>query len=597
MKERLSFHSKEFRAIACTRPTLLSTISSNALDREYQPAQVKIMSSLRIIRGNNQGTDVTIGDEKPLVMGRNPDCGIVIPLNSVSREHARIIRLEGRYFIEDLKSRNGTFVNNQAINERTALKHNDRIRICDFIATFIDPEVVSATKDEDEDSDSSTTTVEATMLHNSSLLLQQQPKEKLRGLLDISSNLCKTLELGSLWPKIVESLFQLFLQADRCFIILSEDPKDNEEHPRLLPKFVRARREHEEASARFSRGIVRDCLGTSQSFLSDDAAQDNRFQLNQSVIDFRIRSVMCVPLCDAQGKAFGVIQLDTQDRSKKFTKEDLDLLLGVANQAAIALENARLLDDARRQERVKRDLELARRVQLSFLPWTLPTAEGYKLAEHYEAAMSVGGDYYDFLSVRDDRLVMVLGDVAGKGVAGALLAAKLSSDARFSFVTRDDPAEAITLLNEMLEKHCSQLDKFVTLTAVVLNPKTHELIMVNGGHMSPLQYHHATNTFEGVVPRKVAGPPLGIMAGMPFESCTGKLEPGDSILLYSDGVTEPMNAANEEFGDQGILDSLKDLKTGDPELQIKTIVQNLTRHTAGQPQHDDITLTCLCRMV
>src|SRR5262249_24337584 len=162
------------------------------------------------------------------------------------------------------------------------------------------------------------------------------PAEKLRGLLEISGNLTKTLELDPLLPKIVDSLFGLFRQADRCFLIQAEDGG------KLMPRVVKTRRPHDEPNARPSRTIVRRCLESGQAFLSDDASRDDRIQLSQSVVDFRIRSVMCVPLCRADGQAFGVIQLDTQERSKKFTQEDLKLLCGVANQASIALENARL---------------------------------------------------------------------------------------------------------------------------------------------------------------------------------------------------------------------------------------------------------------
>src|SRR5262245_62661359 len=120
-------------------------------------------------------------------MGRNPDCGIVIPVTSVSREHAQILRISGKYFIEDKQSRNGTFVNNQAINTRTALKNNDRIRICDFIAAFLD--TTANGHEEPEDEADGPSTVEAMLSHTSALLLETQPAEKLRLLLDISGNL------------------------------------------------------------------------------------------------------------------------------------------------------------------------------------------------------------------------------------------------------------------------------------------------------------------------------------------------------------------------------------------------------------------------
>src|SRR5205823_14995825 len=135
----------------------------------------------------------------------------------------------------------------------------------------------------------------------------------------------------------------------------------------------------------------------------------------------RIRSVMCVPLITPEGKAFGVVQLDTQDRSKKFTKSDLELLCGVSNQAGIALENVRMMQDAVVQERIKRDLQLAHDVQMSCLPQKLPEVAGYGFHAFYRPAYMVGGDYYDFVPLPQNRLVMALGDVAGKGMPAALL--------------------------------------------------------------------------------------------------------------------------------------------------------------------------------
>src|SRR5262249_24848706 len=158
-----------------------------------------------------------------------------------------------------------------------------------------------------------------------------------------------------------------FKQADRGFIILREETSG-----RLYAKVIRTRRPQDEANARFSRSIVKQCMDNVKALLVDDATSDSRFALIQSIADFRIRSVMCAALASPEGHAVGVIQLDTQDRSKKFTEEDLKLLFSVARQAYIALAYARLHADLMAQERLERDLQLAHQVQLSFLPARLP---------------------------------------------------------------------------------------------------------------------------------------------------------------------------------------------------------------------------------
>jgi serine phosphatase RsbU (regulator of sigma subunit)/pSer/pThr/pTyr-binding forkhead associated (FHA) protein len=547
------------------------------------------MPTLQILKGPNEGTVIPLEGDR-FILGRNPDCAVVIPVTSVSREHAQIVRIGGKYFIEDKQSRNGTFVNNQAINTRTALKNNDRIRICDFIAAFLDQAPPPGEDADEPDEAEGPSTVEAMLNHTSHLLLETQPAEKLRLLIEISNNLSKTLELGSVFPKIADSLFHLFRQADRCFIIQAEA-----EGARLLPRVVKTRRPTDEGSARFSKSIVRKCLSEAKAFLSDDASKDDRIQLSQSVVDFRIRSVMCAPLCSAEGKAFGVIQLDTQDRSKKFTQEDLKLLCGVANQASIALENARLLDETVRQERLQRDLQLAKRVQESFLPRTSPEVPGYEFFGICEAAREVGGDYFGYTPRPGGRMAVSVGDVAGKGVSASLLMAKLSSDIRFSMLSETEPAAAICKLNDLLYEFTVQLDRFVTLVAVVLDPTTHTAVMVSAGHNSPILYHASTGEFVEAMSKDSAGVPLGIMDGFPFESVQVELAPGDSLLLFTDGVNESRSTGDVEFGMEGVQRVLKAAGQAGPKELVERLVSAVKQHATGRDPHDDLTVVALGR--
>jgi len=431
---------------------------------------------------------------------------------------------------------------------------------------------------------------EATISSQSShLLLETQPREKLNALLEISGNLSKTLDMKALLPKIVDSLFQLFKQADRCFIILKDEASD-----KLIPQVIRTRRPHDEANARFSNSIVRQCMDKLQALLSDDASGDKRFQLSQSVADFRIRSVMCAPLNSAAEKAVGVIQLDSQDRNKKFTQDDLALLVGVANQASIALENAKLHQEAVARERLRRDLELAHQVQLSFLPKKLPEVQGYEFFAHYESAQEVGGDYYGFIPMQGKRLAITLGDVAGKGVPAALLMAKLSSDTRFCLLTQADLARAISELNDLLYLHTSEMDRFVTLGAAVLDPDTETVTLVSAGHPSPLLYSRSTSKITEVVPRDVAGVPLGMLPEQEYASCQVRLQPGDYLLQFSDGVPDAYNVRNEAFHTDGIYAALEGGPYS-PKAAGERVVKAVKQHAAGRSQHDDITLVCFGR--
>jgi serine phosphatase RsbU (regulator of sigma subunit)/pSer/pThr/pTyr-binding forkhead associated (FHA) protein len=558
------------------------------------------MASILILKspGGNQGQRVPLDADKT-VLGRNPDCQVVINGTAVSRTHAQILRVEGRYYIEDLAARNKTFVNNQEIAPHThvPLKENDRIKICDFLCTFhegqgIRPPLPAAFQPEPQEAPEEpggSTTVEAALSGvGTNVLLETQPAEKLKALLDITASLSKTLELDPLLPKIIDSLFQLFKQADRCFVILQD-----EQTKKLIPKVIKTRRPQDEASARFSRRIVNQCLENFQALLSDDASQDSRFAMSQSIADFRIRSVMCAPLGSQTGQAFGVLQLDTQDRSKKFAQEDLRLLMCVASQASIAMENAKLHEDLVSRERLKRDLELARQVQRSFLPTKAPDIPGYEFFSHYESAQEVGGDSFDFIPLPQNRLAVTLGDVAGKGVPAALLMAKFSADVRFCMLTEAGPAAAITRLNALLHE-AGLTDRFVTLAAGLLDPAQHTVTLVNAGHPSPLLYRRATGTLADAVPNAVAGLPIGILEGHEYSSCQVRLEPGDCLLAFSDGVTDALDVQGRWFQVQGIHDAVRGERLSPRELGER-IVKAVTVHAAGRSQHDDITLVCFGR--
>jgi serine phosphatase RsbU (regulator of sigma subunit) len=253
-------------------------------------------------------------------------------------------------------------------------------------------------------------------------------------------------------------------------------------------------------------------------------------------------------------------------------------------------EYSRHLELAR--ERLKLDLELARDVQRGFLPQRLPAVAGYEFFCHYESAYEIGGDYYDFipLPVSQDgspRVAILLGDVAGKGVVAALLMAKLSADARFCILTEPDLAAAVTRLNSlMLQSGIS--DRFVTLVAAILDPGSHTVTLVNAGHPSPLIYHGVTRTVAEAISNDIAGLPLGV-DDFEYTSCQVSLAPGDSILAYTDGVTEAMDVNDVELKVRGVHAAVQGGAYSARALGER-VVDVVKQFTAGRSQHDDIAL-------
>ncbi|MCI0701786.1 MAG: SpoIIE family protein phosphatase [Planctomycetia bacterium] len=545
-----------------------------------------------------------------MVIGRDADkCQIVIPHHAVSREHARITRsANGQFFIEDLKSRNHTFVNSKEVPPpaRQQLKPDDRIKICDFLFRFHDERVVKpqdlppwmakGAEEKEEPDESGMTTIEATQgKGNAQQFLDIAPTDRLRALLDISQNLSRTLELEPLLNQIAETLFGVFKQADRCFVILLD------EAGRPVPKVQRNRRPGMDDS-RHSRTIVKKTIDSMQSYLSEDASSDANLGPAASIAEFKIRSVMCVPLSNSEGRALGAIQLDTQDRAKKFSSDDLNMLTIVANLAGVTVEKARLHETVLAREKEQKEIELARKVQLGFLPQTLPEVLNYEFYSHYSPAQTVGGDYYDFVTLPGGRVAVVLGDVAGKGVPAALLVAKLSSEVRFCLLTVPDLAQAVYLLNEQMILG-GLGDRFVTLAVMVLDPNTHVVTMVSAGHMPPKIYRAATGKLVDALTNDETGVPIGVMPGYPFVQVRLTLEMGDSVAVFTDGVTEGMNPAGEVFGYAALERSLapddgtvQTAGSQRPRRMGERLVNAVRKHANGRTQNDDIAVVAFGRL-
>ena len=543
------------------------------------------MALLQVDRGDRQGQTILLTKNKT-VLGRERDCDeIVSDKDVVSRHHAQIMRIADRWFIEDLKSRNKTKLNEVEIPPRTPipLNHKDVIGICnEFEATFLEI-------DNPEDASESSSTVEAVVSSDSDHSLEKHPAAKLAVLLEITAKLAKTLELDTQLPEVADGMLRIFPQADRCFLILVD-----EESGELVPKVIRVRSTVDVNREGYSRTIVYQCLKSGQALLlrEGDSVPPGGAD---SVATFQIRSVMCVPLSGQDGEVFGVIQIDTQDGSKKFTEDDLRLLWGVSYQMSVALENARLHALLLVQERVKNELDLARQVQRNFLPRTLPVHAGYDFYAFYEAAREVGGDYYDFIPLADQRLAIVLGDVAGKGMPAALLMAKLSSETRSSLLSERVLTAAIARLNDTLYPSTSPMDRFVTLAAAVLDPVNHTVTLVNAGHPSPLWFRRAQRKLVPAIPPEDDGQSLGMNQGNKYQCYHVVLQPGDFLVLFSDGVTDAQSGAGKPFRQKGIHAILEQGIPDSPRVFGERLVQAMQRHAAGGPQYDDITLLCFGR--
>jgi GAF domain-containing protein len=245
---------------------------------------------------------------------------------------------------------------------------------------------------------------------------------RLQAVLEITQNLGHSIRLEEVLPKVLDTLFKVFIQADRAFIVLVENGE-------LIPRWIKTRNAEQHENFRISRTVMREVMASREAIISLDASSDERFEMAQSISGFRIRSMIVAPLLNSKGDAIGAIQMDSLDNSRQFAAVDLEILASIAVQAGIAIDNAQLHEAMLEQFRVEQDLELARQVQRAFLPSRVPQLEGFQLFDHYRPADQVGGDYFDYIPLTDQRLAVVVADVVGHGVAAAML---MAMDSRIS---------------------------------------------------------------------------------------------------------------------------------------------------------------------
>jgi serine phosphatase RsbU (regulator of sigma subunit)/pSer/pThr/pTyr-binding forkhead associated (FHA) protein len=533
---------------------------------------------LTVIGRDTHGCDIWLAPPGP---------GHLDKQESISRRHAVITREGTAYYIadgngSDRPSRNHTEVNGVRVElpDRKRLKHGDVITICYYELVFQDD---MPTPIADPDPSSS---IDATLSPHHSSVVEVQSGQKLRTLLEISNQLSRTRDLESLLPTVVEILLRLFPQANRAFLILKD-----EQTGALDPRAFQGRQPEDAAECRFSASIVQRCLQAVEGVLVNNPGK--QFPEAGSISELSVRSALGAPLWLEKGKAIGLLLLDSRQPKRPFTEDDLNLLVGVANQVSIAFANAQHHRDVLVWEHHKQDLAFARDVVKSFLPDQLPAISGYEFFVSYEAALTVGGDYYDFIPLPEQRLAILVGDVAGKGVAAALVMARFSALVQACLHSEPDAALAVRRLNELTQSLC-RTDRFITLLLLVLDPMAHVVTVINAGHPAPILVRQANGTLEDGMPISEIGPPLAIAAGYEYRSHQFCLHLGDTVALFTDGVPDAADHHERRLEVKGLRALLCGGRAAPREMGER-ILRGVEQHVAGCRQFDDMTLVCFGR--
>ncbi len=566
-------------------------------------ARVFVMATLEVCTDANGRQFFELTSDE-MVVGRDQFCDIVLRNHTVSRQHARIVRSAEGYFIEDLSSLNGTYLNGRRLEGRTQIKDQDRIHIYEVVTVFHEgtPAVAEETISADapgalervplleEAGERGPSAARVVLSHGPAVHEQAEvgSQARFRAALKISLNLEGNLDVDEILPKIMDNLFEIFPQASRGYILLAEGSDGH-----LVPRAMKHRKSETGHSMTFgpiSRKTALHVMSTAEAILMSDGAGDPAADMNQSVFDYQRLSMICAPLMGPSRRPLGILYLDTTDPKRAFAQADLDVLVTVATIAGQTVESAGERQSSSDVGSYQRHLGTAKQVQLQFLPQQRPQLAGYQFYDYYQPADEVGGDYFGYISLPDGRLALAIGDVAGKGVSAALLMAHFCSEVRYCLATSATPAEAVQQLNqdlssEMLNYH------FVTFALCVLDPLRHRLTLVNAGHLPPLRRRgHSIEELGG----GEGGLPLGCDAKRSYEQIELPLERGDTIVLYTDGISEAMNSQGDVYGSKRMREVIARAPQG-VEGVGQALLDDVRRFVRGRLQSDDICLVCCAR--
>jgi serine phosphatase RsbU (regulator of sigma subunit) len=556
------------------------------------------MAFLTVISGPNYGRVYTLNRDH-CILGRQPDCHIYDLFEddtAVSRKHAKISFRDGHYFVEDLKSQNGTLINGRPVDRLLQLADGDQMAICRVHFQFrrgspspadqLDVAATACTRFMD---DSPSQFIQSKVSLSSSSLMQRGEANlevRVKALLGLMAKMGQSLELGVMLGNVLDALMQVFPHADRGFVGLQMQP----DRP-LVPKAVRHRDTKSASAIQVSRSIVEQVMAGREAILSTDAMDDPRFADSGSVAQAKIRSVMCAPLIDAENKVLGIVQIDSVHAGNAFQQEDLQLLADVAPQAVLAVQVWQLHQESLKQAAMQQDLALAAQVQASLLPAGPPHIPKYEFFAFYRSAQKVGGDYYDYVELPDGRLAVAVADVSGKGIAAALIMAELMGELKCLLTSIPSAAEVVQRVNYSAARRGTG-EKFITLVLAVLDPKQHQVTLVNAGHMDPL-WRHANGSVESVG-AECRRTPLGIKEDEVYEEFRFQLQPGDSLTLFTDGITEAHIDGREMYRETRLREALEQA-SGSVEEIGQAVLDDLAALVGSQDQSDDICLVSFGR--
>jgi serine phosphatase RsbU (regulator of sigma subunit) len=533
-------------------------------------------------------------DGDSVSIGRSTQCDVAIADRFLSRRHARLVSTDTGWKIEDLGSRNGTFVNGTRVEGDTAVRPGDVIALS---ASLI--KVHQGFRHQDDSDPITETPSTGRLLRPAAEMLRRTgtpPPEtadsgstalgryaaRLALLNEVNQAMARSVTLDQLLELVLDHVFAQ-LQPERAEVFMrckdgSHTCVANRSGPGSTLETL------------YSESLFSEVADKSMAALVTDARSDHRFAHAESLMSAGVRSLLAAPLFTPD-RALGLIVLGCNARNRQYTEEDLELLVTLASVAALRIDNLALTQEAAVRHRLEREITLARRIQVTLLPERLPDIAGYELHGATLPSLGVSGDYYQVVERNDGKeCVLALADVSGKGISAAIVTGYLEAVASVSIENGLPPHEIFNRVSRKLHER-TPANRFATMFLGVLEISTGGFRFASAGHSPACLIRHDGN----VEWLGSTGLPLGLIPAVEYELDKVMLVRGDTLVIYSDGYTEAENPASEEFGVERFAEACVANRLLGPGDLASAVDDALETFASGRPFPDDRTIVVVRR--